>query len=209
MLKLYDYFRSSCAYRLRIALNLKAVEYQTIPIDLLQNEQQEETYLKVNPQGLVPALQIDETRVLTQSNAILEWLDESYKPALYADDITRRAKQRALCNMIACDIHPLNNLRVLKYLSSNLSISEEQKNDWYRHWVEQTFSVIEHKIEANPYACGSEPSMVDVYLVPQVFNALRFKCDTAKFPQIMSVYQHCNTQAEFIAAKPENVMPAV
>lgn len=205
MLKLYDYFRSSCAYRVRIALNIKAVEYETISINLLNGKHKAQDYIKVNPQGLVPALQIDDTTLLTQSTAILDWINERYEvPPLFSQDINIRAAQRSVCSLIACDIHPLNNLRVLKYLSHELSVNEADKKIWYQHWVQSAFQVIEEAIKEGPFSFGKTVSMVDIYLVPQVYNALRFDCDMSSFSNIMRVYERCNSRPEFEHAHPDN-----
>lgn len=210
MLRLYSYFRSSAAYRVRIALNYKGIDYQQIPVNLVTNEQNSVDYLATNPQGLVPALKLDDDTIITQSTAILEWLEEEYpEPGLYPQDVVRRAKARSLCNIIACDIHPLNNLRVLKYLMGELHVSEEQKSDWYCHWIAKGFSSIEKALSSDSYALGEKVSMVDVYLIPQVYNALRFKQDMANYPNINRIYQACNELDAFKLAAPESQMDAL
>jgi maleylpyruvate isomerase len=205
MLQLYSYFRSSAAYRVRIALNFKQIEHEIIPINLVANEQNSAPYLDINSQGLLPALRLEEGSIITQSTSILEFIEESYPQyALYPLDVIAKTNVRALCNVIACDIHPLNNLRVLKYLKDELSLSEEQKLDWYKHWIALGFSNIESLLSASPYSMGENVTMVDVYLVPQVYNALRFKQDMTKYPNIMRVYEACNELEVFKVAAPES-----
>lgn len=209
MLQLYSYFRSSAAYRVRIALNYKGIDYQQIPVNLVTNEQNSKDYLAMNPQGLVPALKLADDTIITQSTAILEWLEEQYpESSLYPHDAVARAKARSLCNIITCDIHPLNNLRVLKYLAGELNISEEQKTNWYHHWIAKGFSSLEKFLSSDFYALGEKVSMVDVYLIPQVYNALRFKQDMINFPNIIRIYHACNELDEFKLAAPELQMDA-
>lgn len=204
MLKLYSYFRSSAAYRVRIALNLKGLEHELVPVNLLKSEQQGEAYLKVNNQGLLPALET-EHGTLAQSLAMLEWLEETQPgQALLPQDPWQKAQVRNFCYAIACDIHPIDNLRVLKYLSTELGVSDEQKNEWYRHWVIEGFKKIEPMIGDGQFCFGTEPTLADVCLVPQVFNALRFKVDMTPFPKISRVYEYCNTLKAFHDAAPEN-----
>jgi maleylacetoacetate isomerase len=204
MLLLYSYFRSSAAFRVRIALNLKNVEYETAPIDLLKGEQRSPAYLAMNPQGLVPALRLADGRVLTQSTAILEWIDAAWpRPALLPSDEFERARVRACCSTIACDIHPLNNLRVLEYLSGTLTIDEQQKTAWYHHWLEAGFNGLEQQLAASPCSHGREPGMTDVYLVPQIANALRYRFDMTCFPKLSAVYAHCMTLDAFVKAHPD------
>jgi maleylpyruvate isomerase len=192
-MQLYSYFRSSAAYRLRIALVLKGVGYEQITVNLMKGEQQSPEYLAVNRQGLVPVLKLNDSQLLVQSGAILDWLDENFPtPALYPTDSVERAGVRGMCHIISFDIHPINNLRVLKYLNNELGISEEQKTQWYQHWIEFGLEALEAQINATTYtSCGSV-SMLDIYLVPQVYNALRFKQDMARFPKILVVYNACN-----------------
>jgi len=203
--ELYSYFRSTAAYRVRIALNLKELSYQLTPVNLLKNEQKSEWYRDVNPMGLVPALRLEDGTVLSQSTAILEWLEEtsSDTPLLPADPL-ERARVRAMVNIIACDIHPLNNLRVLKHLVGALGVSEEAKEAWYHHWIQLGFDALESQMQEGAYTAGESLSMADVYLVPQVFNALRFDMDMAPYPKIMSVYERCNQLDAFVRAHPDN-----
>ena len=205
MLRLYSYFRSSAAYRVRIGLNVKAIEYDQVAVNLVENEQRSDAYLDVNPQGLVPALRLEEGKLITQSTAILEWLEEQYpRPALYPADSMERATARALCNTLACDIHPLNNLRVLQYLMGELGATEEQKVAWYQHWIDLGFESLERQLSGSPYALGDSVSMVDLYLVPQVYNALRFKQEMGAYPKIMHLYEACCGLDSFRLAAPES-----
>ncbi|WP_175401249.1 maleylacetoacetate isomerase [Pseudoalteromonas sp. BMB] len=207
-MKLYTYFRSSAAYRVRIALNLKGLDHELVPVNLLKSEQSGEAYLSKNGQGLLPALET-EHGVLAQSLAILEWLEETQTgQALLPQDPWQKAQVRNFCYAIACDIHPIDNLRVLKYLSSELGASDEQKNEWYRHWVIEGFKKLEPMIGDGQFCFGTEPTLADVCLVPQVFNALRFKVDMAAFPKISRVYEYCNTLSAFSDAAPENQLDA-
>ncbi|MEF2131939.1 MULTISPECIES: maleylacetoacetate isomerase [Pseudoalteromonas] len=207
-MKLYTYFRSSAAYRVRIALNLKGLDHELVPVNLLKSEQSGEAYLSKNGQGLLPALET-EHGVLAQSLAILEWLEETQTgQALLPQDPWQKAQVRNFCYAIACDIHPIDNLRVLKYLSSQLGASDEQKNEWYRHWVIEGFKKLEPMIGDGQFCFGTEPTLADVCLVPQVFNALRFKVDMTEFPKISRVYEYCNMLSAFSDAAPENQLDA-
>ena len=204
-MELYSYFRSTAAYRVRIALNLKGIDYELRPVNLLKEEQKSGWYLAVNPMGLVPALRLEDGTVLSQSTAILEWLEETSTamPLLPADP-SQRARVRAMANIIACDIHPLNNLRILKYLAGELGVSEDAKKAWYHHWIQFGFDALEPQIADGAYTAGDGLSMADIYLVPQVFNALRFDMDMSPYPAIMSVYNRCNELDAFIQAHPDN-----
>ena len=194
---------------MRIALNLKGVEYSQIPVNLVSGEQQSESYLDINPQGLVPSLKLPDGSVITQSTAIIEWLEEKFpEPGLYPADPFGRARARSLSNVIACDIHPLNNPRVLKYLTGDLGIGEEQKMAWYLHWIAEGFSSLETQLDDGPYSLGNMVSMADVYLVPQVYNALRFEQDMTDYPKILAVYQECNRLDAFELAEPNNQLDA-
>ena len=201
---LYSYFRSSAAYRVRIALHFKAIDFQLNATNLLENEQQSTEYLAINPQGLIPAIKLDNGEVISQSSAIIEWLEECYpEPALFPDIAQDRAKVRALRASIACDIHPLNNLRVLHYLKNDLNLNDQQKNHWYQHWITLGFSALEQTISGS-YSFADSISMADLYLIPQVYNALRFKVDISPFPNILTVYNNCNKHQAFIDAHPDN-----
>jgi maleylacetoacetate isomerase len=207
-MKLYTYFRSSAAYRVRIALNLKNLSHEMVPVNLLKSEQSAEQYLGKNPQGLLPALETEQG-VLSQSMAILEWLEEQYTDVnLLPGNAWEKAQIRNFCYAIACDIHPIDNLRVLKYLANNLSATDEQKNTWYRHWVVEGFLKLEQLLDDGQFCFGNTPTLADACLVPQVFNALRFKVDMSQFPKISKIYEHCNTLKAFTDAAPENQIDA-
>lgn len=207
-MRLHAYFRSSATFRVRIALNLKAVGYDVVPVDLLNGEQRSDAYRAINPQGLVPALELDSGEVVTQSPAILEWLEERYPlPPLYPADPVARAHVRALCFNVACEIHPLDNLRVLTYLTDELRVGEEARLAWYHHWVRLGFDAIEPAL-AGPFCTGAKPSMADVYLVPQVYNAERFRMDLSAYPRIAAVYAHAVAQPAFAAAHPDRQVDA-
>jgi maleylacetoacetate isomerase len=213
-MKLFTYFRSSAAYRVRIALNLKGLPYEAVPVHLLRDggQQNQAEYREKSPLGIVPALQTD-TGVVTQSLAIIEWLDETYPqiPLLPAD-ADGRARVRALAQTIACDIHPLNNLRVLRYLTKNLGISEEQKNEWYRHWVNEGLAAIEKLLASNPrtgtFCHGEVPGMADCCLIPQVFNARRFNCPLDGLPIIQRIVTVCESMDAFQNAAPARQVDA-
>ncbi|MEG0881492.1 MAG: maleylacetoacetate isomerase, partial [Janthinobacterium sp.] len=198
-MKLYTYFRSSAAYRVRIALNLKGIDYDSIPVHLLQDGGQQllPAYRAVNPSALVPALD-DDGAILTQSLAMLEYLDETRPgvPLLPADPL-ERARVRALALAIACDAHPLTNLRVLKYLKNTLGLSDEAKQEWYRHWMAEGLAAVEALLaQGDPagtglFCHGDSPTMADCCLVPQVFNAQRFAIDLAPYPRVARIHAHC------------------
>ncbi|WP_439134971.1 maleylacetoacetate isomerase [Pseudomaricurvus sp.] len=210
-MELYGYYRSSAAYRVRIALNLKRLTYEQVAINLLQNEQQSEVYRLINPQGLVPSLKTDDDNILTQSPAILEWLEESYpEPPLLPQNALDKAKVRSWCFQVACDIHPICNLRILNYVKDNLNAGEEGKTAWLHHWMSEGFRALELqlKTERGVYCFGDWVTLADVYLIPQVFNALRFGVDMEAYPRIMSIYQACNELAAFERAQPERNKPA-
>jgi maleylacetoacetate isomerase len=207
-MKLYDYFRSSAAYRVRIALNLKGLDAQREFVHLVKGQQRADSYLAVNRQGLVPALVTDDSVVLTQSLAIVEWLDEVHRtPPLLPADASGRARVRAIALAIACDIHPLNNLRVLNYLTNTLGVSEEQKNGWYRYWVDVGFEALEKQLAGDAmtgdFCHGDVPTLADVCLVPQVANARRYKVDLAPYPTIMRIDARCRELPAFADAAPE------
>ncbi len=209
-MKLYSYFRSSAAYRVRIALNLKNIQHELVGVNLLKSEQHSEAYLAKNPQGLLPALET-EHGVLGQSLAILEYLEETHpETPLIFGDAWQKAHIRNLSYAIACDIHPIDNLRVLKYLSNELAVDDDAKNAWYRHWVEVGFDKIEQMLDAqHNYCVGEQPSLADVCLVPQVFNAIRFNVDMTAYPKIAAIYQRCNQLSAFSDAAPENQPDAI
>ncbi len=206
-MKLYSYFRSSAAYRVRIALNLKGLPYEMTSIHLTKDggHQRRPEFSAVNPQMRVPALQLSSGEVLTQSLAIIEYLDEIHpEPALLPAEALDRAKVRAVAQMVACDIHPLNNLVTLQYLKRTLKHEQPEIDAWYHHWVIEGFTAIEAMIKPAPYACGSHVSLADVCLVPQVFNARRLKVPLDKFPKIVAVETACLKLPAFDKARPEN-----
>ncbi len=207
-MKLYTYFRSSAAYRVRIALNLKGLDYEAVPVHLLREGGQHlmDNYLTINPSGLVPALQ-DDRMTLTQSMAIIEYLDELHPMVpLLPKDAVGRARVRELAQIIACDIHPVNNLRVLKYLVKQLGLSEEAKTDWYRHWVIEGLRSVEAHLARNlgtgRFCHGDTPTIADCFLVPQVFNAQRFDIDVDAYPTVARINALCVDLPAFKAAHP-------
>ncbi|HTZ71112.1 MAG TPA: maleylacetoacetate isomerase [Acetobacteraceae bacterium] len=204
-MKLYEYFRSSATYRVRIALNLKKIAVEMVPIHLLRNggEQDAPSYRAINPQGRVPALVLDDGTTLIQSPAILEWLEETYPdPPLLPRDPIARAHVRGIAALIACDIHPLNNLSVLTYLRNNFNVAQDKVDVWYRHWITTGFTALEQMLSA-PYCCGDGVTLADVMLVPQVANARRFGTDLTPFPRITAIEQTCLALPAFDAARPE------
>ena len=205
---LYDYFRSSACYRVRIALNFKGLSYDLHEVHLVKDggQQNAASYLALNPQGRVPAL-AENNEVLTQSLAILEYLEEQYpEPTLLPKDPVLRAKVRAAANTIAMDIHPLNNLSVLQYLQQTLSVDDEQKQAWYGHWVQVGFRALEAQLKsiAGPYCFGKQLTFADVCLIPQMYNARRFNVDIQDCPTLQRVYEHCMQLDAFAQADPDN-----
>ncbi len=205
---LYTYCRSSCSYRVRIALNIKQIdcEYRFVNLKPTVNEQRGEAYRNLNPQGRVP-LFIDGDVQITQSPAILEYLDEKYpETPLLPKDLIEKTQCRQLCNTIACDIQPLNNTSVIQHLK-NMKVEQEKINYWYAYWIQQGFNSIEPVLQKysqfGHFSSGEEISMVDVFLVPQVYNALRFNVSIEDFPRIKSVYKHCLHLTAILAASPE------
>jgi maleylpyruvate isomerase len=205
--KLYTYFRSSAAYRVRIALNLKGLPYEMAAIHLTKDggHQHKPEYHAINPQERVPALALSNGEILTQSLAIIEYLDEIQpEPALLPADALERAKVRAVAQVIACDIHPLNNLISLQYLKRTLKQEQADIDAWYHHWVIEGFKAVEAMIAAGPYACGAHVTLADVCLIPQVFNARRLKVPLEAFPKIVAVEAACLKLPAFDKARPEN-----
>lgn len=204
---LYGYWRSSAAYRVRIALRLKGLAYDSKAIDLTRNAQSGVGFTMLNPQAMVPYL-IDDEVGLNQSLAIIEYLDEVYpEPSLLPGDAVARARIRAAALAIACDIHPLGNLRVMRYLQGPLGQSLETAEEWQRHWIEAGFSALEEIAEAGeaagPYLFGATPTLADVCLVPQFYNARRLRADVARFPKLSAIDKALNALPAFAAARPE------
>ena len=206
-MKLYSYFRSSAAYRVRIALNLKGIAYDTQSIHLVKDggHNKRPEFRAINPQMRVPVLVTTAGDVLIQSLAIIEYLDETHpQPPFLPKDPLARARVRALAELIACDIHPLNNTSSLRYLKNNMAQQQSAIDEWYRHWVITGFEALEELITPGPFTCGSEITMADLCLVPQVYNARRLKVPLDRFPKIVGVDGACLAVAAFERARPEN-----
>ena len=206
-MKLIGYFRSSAAFRVRIALNLKGIKVEQASRHLRKGEQSAPDYVAINPQKLVPALVLDDGAVLTQSLAIMEYLEETHpEPALLPKDPVGRARVRALCLIVSADIHPIQNLRVMGYLREQFGQTEESAFAWSRHWIETGFDAYEATLRKDPetgtFSHGDSPTMADMCLVPQVFNAARFKVDMARYPTIQRIYDACMKHPAFDAAQP-------
>jgi len=208
-MKLYSFFRSSASYRVRIALNLKGLNYEQVPIHLRRGggEQFGPAYRKINPQALVPALE-DDGRVLIQSLAIMEYLDERYpSPPLLPSDPADKALVRSMALIVACEIHPIQNLRVLVHLKNNLKQSDDDLNRWAQHWIDLGLTALEEMLVSAPergeFCFGDTPTLADICLVPQLANARRFNCDLSRFPAIMAIETHCVALPAFANAAPE------
>lgn len=208
MYTLYDYYRSSAAYRVRIGLNLKGVAYDSVDVSLLGGGQRSPEHLARNPQGFVPVLDVGEG-VLTQSLAILDYLDAKHpEPRFVPADPLARSRTLAMALTVACDIHPLNNLRVLKYLGRELGIEEDARNHWYRHWVIEGLGALEAMAGEGPFLGGDAPDMADICLVPQLFNARRFEVDLTPYPKLVAADAAAQEIGAFAAAHPDRVKPA-
>ena len=208
MMKLYSYFRSGTSHRTRIAMNLKGLDYDYISVNLAEDEQLASAFKTINPQGLVPALEKDDL-MLFQSPAILEWLEETYPVTpLLPKEAAGRMQVRALSAMIGCDIHPINNRRILQYLRNELSVSEDEVLLWCQRWITEGFTALESLLAKNKtrgrFCYGDSPTFADCYLIPQVSSARRFKVDLTPYPNIMSIDKHCRTIKAFIDAEPMN-----
>jgi len=206
-MKLYTYFRSSAAYRVRIALNLKGLDYESVPVDLRPGKHRLPEYLALNPQGLVPALE-DGGAVICQSLAVIEYLEETHPhPPLLPASPLDRARVRSMALAIACDLHPLNNLRVLNYLRSQLGRDEAAVDTWYRHWVAEGFRGLEEQARRGSgdgrHMLGTRVTLADVCLVPQMFNARRFHCNVEPFPTLCAICAHLEALPEFARAAPD------
>jgi maleylacetoacetate isomerase len=205
--KLYSFFRSSAAYRVRIAFNLKDLSYETVAIHLQKEGglNRKPSYRAVNPQMRVPTLALDSGEIITQSLAIIEYLDEVHpRPPLLPRDSVERAQVRALALLVACDIHPLNNLSPLRYLKNELDQDQSRIDAWYCHWVREGFDALEAMIYPGPYACGADVTLADICLVPQVANARRLKVPLDAYPKIVAVDAACAGLPAFEQARPEN-----
>ena len=207
-MRLYSFFRSSAAYRVRIALNVKGVAYETISVDLPGAEHRTAEFRAVNPQATIPTLDDDGT-VLWQSLAIIEYLDARFpSPRLIPAEPVARARVQALAQLIACEIHPLNNLRVLKYLKHTVGVTDEAKDAWYRHWIELGFESLQANLarsgKAGRFCFGDTPTLADICLVPQVFNAQRFNVDVSRYPAIAKIYEACMEMEAFRKAEPKS-----
>ncbi len=206
-MQLYSFFNSSASYRVRIALALKGVEYDTQGVNIRNGEQNSARYRRLNPVGVVPTLVTDNGETLGQSLAIIDWLDRHYsQPRLLPEEDVARAKVLEIAYAIACDIHPINNMRVLRWLTDELKVSEAEKNRWYGHWVAQGLGAVEQMLaNSNGRFCvGDAPTLADCCLIPQWANALRMHCDLSAFPRCQAIYEHCQTLPAFRAAAPEN-----
>lgn len=205
-MKLYSYYRSSAAFRVRIALNLKGIQYETVSVNLLESAQKSVDYLARNPQGLVPALELADGSIIAQSVAILEWLEETCpEPPLLPHDPAQRARVRSMVNSVACDVHPLCNLSVTNYLRDYYEAKDSEIFQWYTTWMHRGFSAIEQTLQANdsPYSFGDAPCMADLFLVPQLYNARRFSIELEPFPHLVRVVDNCNALPAFADAAPE------
>jgi maleylacetoacetate isomerase len=205
-MRLYHYFRSSASYRVRIALALKGLDCELVPVHLLRREQSSDAYRALAPSQLVPSLQLDD-ELLTQSMAIIEYLDEVHpEPSLLPGDAFARARIRSLAQDVACEIHPLNNLRVLRYLVHDMKLGEEDKERWYRHWIETGLEVVEQRLAGDArtgrFCHGDTPTLADCVLVPQIFNAHRFDARLEHVPIVMRVFDECMRLDAFATTQP-------
>ncbi|MGF1715603.1 maleylacetoacetate isomerase [Photobacterium chitinilyticum] len=204
-MKLYDYYRSSASYRVRIALNLKGLNYEQCPVSLLDNEQCSASYTTLNPSALVPGLDTDRG-MLGQSIAIMEYLEDCYpEPSIFPSSRWEKAKCREISLSIACDIHPLNNLRVLNYLHSEFGVNQNEKMIWYHHWLSRGFQTLEALLSSDThhFCCGDTPTMADICLLPQIYNARRFGFDVGPYPTLLRIEQHCLHLEAFVHAHPD------
>ena len=204
-MKLYTYFRSSAAFRVRIALNLKDLKYEPVFVHLAKGEHRQPQYAAVNPQALLPTLELDDGKRLTQSLAIIEWLEEKHPtPPLLPKESMARARVRSLAYLVASEIHPLNNLRVLQHLKRALNQTQEQIDTWYRYWIADGLAKLEAELagSSRKFCHGDSPSMADCCLVPQIFNAKRYNSDLAPYPTTMRIFENCMKLEAFDRAQP-------
>jgi len=207
-MKLFNYFRSGTSHRLRIALNLKGLKYEYVAVNLLQDEQLQESFKNLNPQGLVPALEL-ESEVLIQSPAIIEWLEETYPtPVLLPETTIGRQRVRALAAIVGCDIHPINNRRILQTLRREFSANDAAINKWCGLWISEGFdsieSILANDINRDGFCFGRSPTLADVYLIPQIESARRFKVDLNRWPNLLEVERRCLELQAFRMASPAN-----
>jgi maleylacetoacetate isomerase len=206
-MKLYSFFNSSTSFRVRIALALKGLHYDYAGVNLRGGEQGKEAYRELSPAGIVPVL-VDGDVTLTQSLAIIDYLDQRHpEPRLIPVDPVLRARVLEMAQTIACEIHPINNIRVLKYLTGKLGVNEEDKSAWYKHWVDEGLGAVERLLEKLPaadFCVGDSPTLADCCLVPQVANAMRMGCDLSRFPRVLAIHEHCMKQPAFVQAAPQN-----
>jgi maleylacetoacetate isomerase len=212
-MKLYSYFRSSASYRVRIALALKGLSYDYAPVHLVKGEQHSAHYTNISPSGLVPALITDDGDALVQSMSIIEYLDEACpSPPLLPSIPIERAKVRALAQTIACDTHPMNNLRVLRYLTTQLKVNDEAKSNWYKHWARLGLETVEHELQkfpASTYCYGDVPTLADCFLIPQIFNAQRFGVPINDLKRSMTIHDACMALPAFQKAQPSSCPDAI
>lgn len=207
MIELYSFFNSSTSYRVRIALALKGLEYQHKGVNIRVGDEYLPEYTELNPSKSVPVL-VDGDLKITQSMAIMQYLDERYpEPRLIPQDLIGKTRVLELCNGIACDMHPVNNLRILNYLSNELNVSAQDKSTWYQHWIQQGFEAVETLLQrygSGRFCFGDAPGLADCCLVPQIANAQRMNCDLKPFPRVMAIYETCMELPEFKKAAPQN-----
>lgn len=208
-LSLHNYFRSSTSVRVRIALNLKGLDYDYVPYALLPDEHKSETYLKLNPQGLVPALEVGDAAVLTQSMAIIEYLEDAYpEPAIMPPDALGKARVRSLAQIVGCDIHPVNNLRILRYIADEFGAGGDGKKAWFTRWAVEGFAALETRLASEPetaeFCHGNTPSLADICLYAQVLNNKRFEVNPDPYPTIMRIFASCDALPAFQDARPEH-----
>jgi len=212
-MKMYGFFRSGTSHRTRIVMNLKKIDYELLPVSLMKNEHKQIDFKNMNPQGFVPVLEVND-QLLIQSPAIIEWLEEEYpEPVLLPKDGLERAKVRAIAALVGCDIHPINNKRVLEYLRGPLQLNEQQVLIWCQHWIEEGFGALEQLLDRDTgrgdFCIGNAPTLADVYLIPQVESSKRFQVNLSQYPIIQNIYNACMALPEFQAAAPHNQPDAV